>query len=100
MCNNNKQKKAAFPLALHNLEKAEIASDQEHGDEPLLNKLNEAKVVIETFEKKAAEGALMRSRANWQIYGEKPSKYFSNLEEHNAFQKYIPELKVKANNGT
>ena len=51
------------------------------------------------FSKKEAEAAECRARIRWKIDGEKPSKFFSNLEKFNALQKYIPELKIKNNEG-
>ena len=90
-----KIKNAAKNLALHRLEVAEEASDSQPNCRELLEKLNEAKKDVEIFEKTEAEGALVRARALWQIEGEKPSKFFCNLEKFNALQKYIPKLKVK-----
>ena len=95
-----KLKKAALNLALHRLESAEIASDLDPGSDVLMEQLNVARCLVEKFEQVEAEGAMIRARANWQLHGEKPSKYFCNLEKYNALQKYIPELKVKDEKGT
>ena len=35
----------------------------------------------------------------WKVDGEKPSKFFCKLENYNAMQKYIPQLKVKDRDG-
>ena len=51
------------------------------------------------FTKKEAEAAECRARIKWQVDGERPSKYFCNLEKYNAIQKYIPLLKVKNDKG-
>ena len=57
-----------------------------------------AKSEVDIFEKEEANGALIRARTTWHIEGEKPSRYFCNLENYNALQKYIPRLKVKDEN--
>ena len=44
------------------------------------------------------EGALIRSRTGWLDYGEKPSKYFLNLENKNRVNKNINEIKLDENN--
>ena len=82
-------------MAIHRLESAEKISDSQPANLLLLDELNKAKQEIEAMEKKEAEGSLIRSRIRWQLEGEKPSKYFCNLEKYNALQKYIPSLKTK-----
>ena len=54
---------------------------------------------MEQFDRKKAEGAICRARINWQVHGEKPSRYFCNLENYNSLQKYIPQLLVKNSSG-
>ena len=61
--------------------------------------LDLARAEVEEFSKLDAEGAFCRSRLEWQVEGERPSKLFCNLEKFNAVQKYIPELKVTKENG-
>ena len=82
-------------MAIHKLESAEKLSDGQPGNLRLLEELNAAKLEIEAIEKTEAAGALIRSRIRWQLEGEKPSKYFCNLEKYNALQKYIPSLQIK-----
>ena len=43
------------------------------------------------------KGALIRSRAEWLELGEKPSKYFLNLENRNRINKMINEIKTDDN---
>ena len=86
-------------LALHRHELAELKSDQEPTNQELRRQLDLAKQEVEGFNRAAAEGAQCRARVQWQVDGEKPSRYFCNLEKYNALQKYIPQLKVKDING-
>ena len=90
-----KKRNAILNLALHRLEAAESESDSQPCNEHLLKELNAAKQEVEAFAKIESEGALTRARIRWQLEGEKPSRYFCNLEKYNALQKYIPQLKVK-----
>ena len=41
------------------------------------------------------KGAFIRSRAEWHELGEKPSKYFLNLENKNKINKTINEINKK-----
>ena len=90
-----KQKNEALNLALHRLEASEKKSDKDPEKIDLLDELNKAKKIVENFENENVEAALVRARLRWQLEGEKPSKYFCNLEKYNALQKYIPKLRIK-----
>ena len=90
-----KTKNAAQNLAIHRLELAEIASDKQPESTDLKKQLDLAKEEVDKYARKEAEGAECRARVQWRVDGEKPSKYFCNLEKFNALQKYIPRLKVK-----
>ena len=39
-------------------------------------------------------GAIIRTRKNWAMHGEKPTKYFLNLERHNYNKKTLHRLKL------
>ena len=41
------------------------------------------------------QGAMLRARAKWENHGDKPTKYFLNLEKHNYNKKCIYRLKAK-----
>ena len=90
-----KCKNGAQNLALHKLELAEVASDREPDSDDLRRQLDMARQEVERFNSQDAEGAQCRARTQWQVDGEKPSKFFCNLEKYNAVQKYIPQLNVK-----
>ena len=90
-----KCKNGAQNLALQKLELAEVLSDREPDNDDLRRQLDMARQEVERFNNQEAEGAQCRARTQWQVDGEKPSKFFCNLEKYNAVQKYIPQLKVK-----
>lgn len=54
-----------------------------------LNKLEEKKKELENIRKEKLLGHMIRSRARWIEEGEKPSKYFCNLESRNYLNKTI-----------
>ena len=93
-CNSN-----SYNLAVHNLESLEIASDKQPNSINIKEQLEQARLEVQSFEKKNVEAAKIRARVRWELDGEKPSKFFCNLERHNALQKYIPQLLVKSDNG-
>ena len=92
-----KSKNAAQNLALHRLELAEVESDRDPTNEQIRRQVDIAKQEVEEFNRKASEGAQCRARVKWFVEGEKPTKFFCNLEKSNALQKYIPQLLVKEN---
>ena len=94
-----KVKNGAHNLALHRLEMAELTSDRDPSNADLKRQMDMAREEVEEFSKKKAEGAMCRARINWQVHGEKPSRYFCNLEKYNSLQKYIPQLLVKNSSG-
>ena len=94
-----KVKNGAHNLALHRLEMAELTSDQDPSNADLKRQLEVAREEVEDFNKNKAEGAMCRARINWQVHGEKPNRYFCNLEKYNALQKYIPQLLVQNSTG-
>ena len=52
--------------------------------------------LIESRQEKL-KGALIRSRAEWLELGEKPRKYFLNLENRNKLNKMINKIKTDDN---
>ena len=97
-CIKKKKKNELLNLALHKLENAENKADSQPDNIKLRQELDSARKEVEEFEKHEAEGAIIRARLKWQLEGEKPSRYFCNLEKYNALQKYIPRLKIKTEN--
>ena len=97
-----RNKNAERKLILHNLEEAEKESDKDPSNEAKRDRLDDCKQTANDFERKEAEGAATRARADWKLNGEKPTKFFCALEKHNNLQKYIPRLdiEVRKENGT
>ena len=89
----------AYTLAVHRLESLEIASDKQPNNKTLKQQLEQARIEVHNFAQKKTEAAAVRARLNWRLDGEKPSKFFCDLERHNALQKYIPQLKIKDKEG-
>ena len=59
--------------------------------------LNTKKGELEQIREKKMRGVLVRSRAKWIQEGEKPTKYFCNLENNNFVSKTMLKLKSKDN---
>ena len=59
--------------------------------------LSELNIDLVNLRNELLRGAYVRSRANWLEQGEKPNKYFLNLENKNRVNKNISEIKL-ANN--
>lgn len=53
---------------------------------------------LETLRKKKLSGSLIRARSNWIENGEKPTKYFCNLENRHFTNKHITKLIDKHGN--
>ena len=57
--------------------------------------LEEKKVALENLRKEYLQGHMIRSRARWIEEGEKPSKYFCNLESRNFLNKTIKKIYIE-----
>ena len=57
------------------------------------NQIRLIKQEIQENVKHQTRGAIVRSRTNWELMGEKPTKYFLNLEKNKAVAKTIQRLK-------
>ena len=66
-------------------------------DEKILN-LSQKKTILTDIRKEKIEGVMLRSRSRYQDLGEKPSKYFFNLENRNFVNKAVN--KIIENDGT
>jgi exonuclease III len=64
--------------------------------EDTIHEYNATKLEIEYYNNEKAQGAFVRSRADWAEFGEKNSKYFLNLEKRNYKMKCITKL-IKEN---
>ena len=52
------------------------------------------KAELEELRKQKIKGSIIRSKANWIENGEKPTKYFCNLEKRNFTTKIIPQIET------
>ena len=100
-----KNKARATRLYIENLEKrlAELdATILNHTGSQMdllseLSALEKLKKELQHWYDKKGEGAMFRSKLRWVEQGEKPTKYFFNLEAKNFVQKNIVELKIAEN---
>lgn len=65
---------------------------QNTGDEDLLLEFNTTKREIKEIEFIKTQGTIFRTKANWSQQGERPTKYFLNLEKRRATNKSIQGL--------
>ena len=71
--------------------------DNDHSEQ-LSEQLTDLNTQLEDIRKYELEGLLLRTRSRWIEHGEKPTKYFCNLEKRNYVNKTI--TKVINDNGT
>ena len=62
-----------------------------------INQLDEKKTELENIRKEKMQGIMVRARVRWAEEGEKPTKYFCNLESRNHINKTI--FKITKDNG-
>ena len=62
-----------------------------------LKKLRDLNDILIDIKNEELKGSLVRSRAEWLDLGEKPSKFFLNLENRNRVNKIISEIKLDDN---
>ena len=62
-----------------------------------INLLSDKRAALETIREERIQGQMIRSRIQWLEEGEKPSKYFFNLESRHFLEKTVK--KVQTNNG-
>jgi hypothetical protein len=59
------------------------------------NILEDKKKELSEIRKKKLEGSMIRSRAKWVLEGEKPTRYFCNLENRHFVSKFMNSLYAK-----
>ena len=57
-----------------------------------LETLRTAQDSLQAIRQKQVEGQMIRAKARWNLEGEKPSRYFLNLEKRHYSEKVIPKL--------
>jgi hypothetical protein len=60
--------------------------------EARIDELRDKKKQLEEIRANKVEGIILRSKARWIDQGEKPTKYFLNLEKRNYVSKLIPKI--------
>ena len=97
---NNKKKSADNKIAVLEKKLQKLQKELE-GVNPLIFKDTEeqlrlAQHELDEFIKIKTQGAILRSRAHWAEHGDKPSKYFLNLEKKNYLKKTLYHIKHKS----
>ena len=85
-------------LLLHDIENLESELAREIDEEnfrPINDQLQSKKVELDNIYAFQAQGAFIRARARYKVQGEKPSKMFCSLEQHNSVQKHMPKLVIE-----
>ena len=67
-------------------------------DQENMIKLEEYKLALQELRENKLRGAIIRSRINWLQNGEKPSRYFTNLENRNFRAKRMSFLQQDTGN--
>ena len=58
----------------------------------VIEELEDKKNSLEDLRKQKVEDAILRSKLEWMEFGEKPSKFFLNLEKQNRINRQIKTL--------
>ena len=73
----------------------EIESLEKKLDNDKVKVIEEKQNELEKIRNQKLRGSYIRSRAKWIEEGEKPSKYFCNLESQNFINKQISKLELE-----
>ena len=95
--NKQKEKKQHFNMyrLLSNMQE-ELVNQEEINNVELVKNMERVKAEIDAYEKLRLERARFRSRAKWEVEGEKATSYYFNLERRNYIKKTMYVVK-KAN---
>jgi len=72
-----------------------IASSLSNDVEENIEKVDKLKQSLQDHRENIMNGVIIRSRAIWYSQGEKPTRYFCNLEKRNYINKIIREIEVE-----
>ena len=91
----NKRKQQIDEQVIKERELIELEQIESQADEETLRRMDVLKADLEQIHLNKAQGAIIRSRAQWSEEGEKSTAYFFNLEKQNAIKKSIRRLVYK-----
>ena len=80
----NKRKQQIDEQVIKERELIELEQIESQADEETLRRMDVLKADLEQIHLNKAQGAIIRSRAQWSEEGEKSTAYFFNLEKQNA----------------
>ena len=90
--NWSKSREFAIKQQLNNLDDIICNSDDLQNVSPQLDQYEELKNELQKLYQDKGEGAKFRSKSIWIEHGERPTKYFFNLEKRNYKRRVITEL--------
>ena len=93
----NKNRKCSKKDLETKIKKIDLCISSGNATREDLQKLKSLNEKLLDLRKDDLKGAFIRSRAEWHELGEKPSKYFLNLENKNKINKTINEIKIDDN---
>ena len=94
-----RERNADEQLLNHDIEILEKQLQDGNANNMLREELDNKKNALENIYNYQAHGAFIRSRANYKIDGEKPTRLFCSLEKYRGVKKYVPQLVVTDNDG-
>ena len=91
--NTRKRERAALDREFHNLQSRADPNNAAH-----CHRLLEIKDLLRAMDDEATEGCILRSKEQWTELGEKPTRYFYQLENSHQTRHAIHEIRVDNNN--
>ena len=96
-----KNKLAREQLLNHDIEILHFQSQSSGGrNVPIEEEPDLKRKELEKLLQEESNGAYIRSRAQYKLDGERPTRLFCALEKFNGVQKYVPQLLIPEQSGT
>ena len=83
------ERKSAFRISLESELKSLTESLNDNSSDELFREYEECKNHLENFYHNVTNGLIIRSKVDWYEKGEKPNKYFYNLEKRNKAKTHV-----------
>ena len=83
----NMQASLCKTLDILNKDLQELHDNTEQHKKQILEAIKHIEFEIDQMRQEKVNGCIFRSKVNWELHGEKPTKYFFGLEKRNYFSK-------------